>query len=122
MPAYDRYSDVADYLMRRLKDLGTNAYQLSLRLGKSRGYIHQIVHRTITPSRKMCALISQELGDDPRVLRILAGYETPPAEPATVALARNIAALSAKDRGVVERIVEALGKSGKGKGARSHKR
>jgi hypothetical protein len=107
MPPYNGYRDVADYVARRLRETGQRAIHVSSRIGKSRTYVYYLMHGRL-PSPGMCPAVARELGDDPQTLRILCGYETPPADAETVTLARQILALPDPDRAALQRIVAAL--------------
>ncbi len=80
MTAYAGFRDLQDYLDKRLArdEITQNALSEALKL--RRNYIHGIYHGHFKPSIRRCDQISRHFGDDPHILRILVGHESPPPD------------------------------------------
>ncbi len=80
MPAYAGFKNLRDYLDQRLARHKTNQNAMSEAMGWRRNYLNSIYHGLFEPSRKRCDQISKYFGDDPHILRILVGHESPPVD------------------------------------------
>lgn len=78
MPAYAGFKSLAHYLDERCERESLNHNSLSAALKVHRTYIHSVYHGLFQPSKKRCDLIARYFGDDPHLLRVLAGHEAPP--------------------------------------------
>lgn len=93
MPAYAGFADLADYLTQRCQRDGVNHSQLSQAIGAQPNYIHLIIQGKFSPSRPRADKIAKHFGDEPHLVRVLAGLESPP--PAADKNIREIADLAA---------------------------
>jgi hypothetical protein len=80
MTTYAGFRDLQDYLDKRLARDELTQNSLSEALKLRRNYIHGIYHGHFKPSRNRCDEISRHFGDDPHILRILVGLESPPPD------------------------------------------
>ena len=80
MTAFAGFRDLQHYLDERLArdEITQNSFSEALKL--RRNYINSIYHGTFKPSRQRCDLIARHFGDDPHILRILVGLESPPPD------------------------------------------
>lgn len=94
MPPYAGFAHLAAYLNERCRRDNISHSALSEALNFPRNYIHTIAHGQFSPSRTRADAIAKHFGDDPHVVRILAGLESPPPDPTNRQL-REIADLAA---------------------------
>jgi hypothetical protein len=80
MPAYARFKNLRDYLDQRLARDHTNQNAVSEAFGWRRNYLNSVYHGLFVPSRQRCDQLAKHFGDDPHILRILAGHESPPVD------------------------------------------
>ncbi len=102
---YAGFKNLADYLARRSHDKDISLASLSRELGFTHSYIHGLTSGSFTPSRTRADIIAKYFGDEPRVVRVLAGLETPPRKstPAGDELIEIMSALpAAKKKQLVE--------------------
>ncbi len=72
------FDSLAAYLDDRRRRDGLTQSALSEALGFPRNYIHAIYHGQFSPSRTRADRIARFFRDDPHLVRILAGLESPP--------------------------------------------
>lgn len=80
MAAFAGFKDLADYITRRCKQRQISFRELSLATGNTHSYVRAIVNGDFGPSPERLDKISAHFEDPPRIARILAGFELPPAE------------------------------------------
>lgn len=78
MTAYAGFADLADYINRRSKSAGKSLREISLELGFVHSYLNALSKGRYAPSREKLDKIARYSNDNPRIPRVLAGYETPP--------------------------------------------
>lgn len=93
MPAYAGFATLSSYLDDRCRRDGLTHSSLSEALGFPRNYIHTVAHGQFSPSRTRADAIAKFFRDDPHLVRILAGLESPPPDLANRQL-REIADLA----------------------------
>jgi hypothetical protein len=76
MPAYADFKDLADYLAQRCAREKIRPSALSKKLGWPANYIHFVQAGKFSPSRTRADAIAKFFGDEPRLVRVLAGLET----------------------------------------------
>lgn len=81
MPPFAGFRSLQDYLDQRLTRASLNQNTFSEALGLRRNYIHSVYHGVFTPSKARCKIIAEFFGDDPHLVRVLAGLESPPPDP-----------------------------------------
>lgn len=94
MPPYAGFASLAAYLDDRCRRDSITHSALSDALGYPRNYIHTIYHGQFSPSRSRADQIAKFFRDDPHIVRILAGLESPPPDPTDLRL-REITDLAA---------------------------
>ncbi len=93
MPAYAGYNSLGDYLERRCGERGLSFNQMSGQMGWTHSYLAGLAKGDFNPSRQRADTIAKFFGDNPRLVRILAGLEIPPTEDdRDVAAIRDVAA------------------------------
>lgn len=80
MPAYAGFKSIRDYLDSRFARDSTNQNAVSVALKLRRNYLNSIYHGHFTPSIKRCDQIAAHFGDDPHIVRVLVGRESPPPD------------------------------------------
>jgi hypothetical protein len=100
VPAYAGFSSLRDYLEKRCAQHQLSFNSLSEELGFTHSYIYVVAEERYRPSRRRADAIAKYFGDNPRIVRILAGLELPPVdEDATLSAIREVAAsLAPADR------------------------
>lgn len=111
MPPYAGFKSIGDYIeARRLAQrppLSRNA--LARELDWPLNYIHEIYHGAFLPSKPRAEKLARYFGDDPHLVRVLAGVESPPKDdPDVMAAADLFAALDKADRKLALRMLRAL--------------
>jgi transcriptional regulator with XRE-family HTH domain len=90
MKGYAGFRGLSEYIERRLSETGHSKNSLSEALGWTHSYIAAVTTGSFVPSRKRADAIAKFFGDDPRIIRVLAGLEMPPPDlendPGTVTL------------------------------------
>jgi hypothetical protein len=81
MPAYAGFADLADYIAQRCAREKIRPSALSRKLGWAANYIHFLQVGKFSPSRDRADAIANFFGDEPRVVRTLAGLESQPSSP-----------------------------------------
>ena len=80
MPAYAGFANIQDYLEQRLRREKITQNAFSEAMGWRRNYINSVVHSLFAPSRRRCDEIAKYFGDDPHLVRVLAGHESAPPD------------------------------------------
>ena len=83
MAPYAGFKSLKDYIDQRCQREHINFSTLAEAMGWQRSYVHGLRHARFGPSRTRAGQLAQYFGDDPRVVRILAGLELPPPESPT---------------------------------------
>lgn len=78
MTQYAGFKDLCDYLDQRCARDKISQNALSERIGFRRNYIHCAYKGQFKPSRQAVDKLADVFGDDPYILRVLVGLETPP--------------------------------------------
>jgi len=77
MPASGDFKTLRAYLRARLARENLSENQFSEHMGWRRNYINSIMHGLFLPSPKRCDKIAAYFGDDPIMVRVLAGHQIP---------------------------------------------
>jgi len=80
MPAYAGFKNLQDYFDSRFVRDRTNQASVAEAIGAHRNYINAVYHGRLKPSKQRCDKISAHFNDDPHILRILVGHESPPPD------------------------------------------
>lgn len=78
MSSYAGYKDPAHFINTQLKNEGLTKNALSEEFGWRRNYLSAVCLSQFVPSAKRCDQLSKRFNQDPHILRILAGHESPP--------------------------------------------
>lgn len=111
MPTYAGFASFHDYLSRRFKREKINQNVFAEAMKWRRNYVHYIFHEEFIPSSKRCEKIADFFGDDPSLVKILAGRESPPPDPADNQLRQIYSlayALTTANRGKTVKIISRL--------------
>ena len=116
MAAFAGFRDLDDYLSTRCRERDLSFNSLSETLGWNHSYIHGIANGLFLPSAARCDAIATHFGDNPRIVRILAGIELPPTEgdPLTTEIKEFAASLSPRARRELLKYAHYLKKSDSG--------
>lgn len=101
MTAFAGFRDLNDYLSTRCREHNLSFNALSAdELGWNHSYIHGIATGLFLPSAARCDIIANYFGDNPRIVRVLAGIELPPTDgdPIIVELKEFAASLTTGQR------------------------
>ena len=79
MPAYAGFRDLLDYIEQRCAREGISRSALAENLGWPRNYMTALFRRVHKPTRPRADKLARDFGDEPRLVRILAGLEAPPS-------------------------------------------
>jgi cyanate lyase len=80
MTSYAGFKDMGDYLTTRCRERDLSFQALSEAIGATHAYIHSITTGQFGVSPKRADAIADFFGDSRKVIRILAGIETPSVE------------------------------------------
>jgi len=80
MTSYAGFKDMGDYLTTRCRERDLSFQALSEAIGATHAYIHSITTGQFGVSPKRADAIADFFGDSRKVVRILAGIETPAAD------------------------------------------